>query len=107
MRIPVVLSSKAEEQLEGNARWWAEHRSFEQAERWYAGFIRSLKSLAKSAGGCALAVENADFPFEVRELRYGLGRRPTHRALFTIRPDMIYVLLIRHLAQHEVGPDDL
>ena len=47
------------------------------------------------------------FPFEVRQMTYGLGSRPTHRALFVIRPDMVYVIAIRHLAQRAVSPDDL
>jgi len=106
MKYPVILRLQAGQQLENNAQWWAENRSREQAERWYAGFVRSLKSLAESPGRYPLAAENAEFLFEVRELRYGLGKRPTHRALFTIRPDMVYVLLIRHLAQRDVSPGD-
>jgi len=107
MKLPIILSERAEKQLENSARWWAENRSFEQAERWHAGFVRSLKSLTKLPDRCPLAAENVEFSFEVRELRYGLGNRPTHRALFTIRPDRVYVLLIRHLAQRDVSPDDL
>lgn len=107
MKSPIVLSPKAEQQLEDIAAWWAKNRSADQAERWLTGFVQSLKSLAQSADRSSLAAENAEFPFEVREMLYGLGRSPTHRALYTIRPDMVYVLLIRHLAQRNVSPDDL
>jgi plasmid stabilization system protein ParE len=107
MNPPIILSPKAEQQLEDAIAWWSKNRSSLQAERWYAGFVRSFKSLAQSPDRYQHAAENAEFPFEVRELRYGLGKRPTHRALFTIRPDMVYVLLIRHLAQRDVSLDDL
>ncbi len=63
MKLPIVLSPKAEQQLEDIARWWAENRSPEQAERWFAGFIRSLKKLDNSAERCPIAAENVAFPF--------------------------------------------
>ncbi len=107
MSLPVILSPKAERQLESIAQWWAENRSPEQAERWYAGLVRTLKSLSQRPNRCPLAAENVDFQFEIRELCYGLGKRPTHRALFTIQPERVYVLLIRHLAQRAISVDDL
>jgi plasmid stabilization system protein ParE len=107
MKYPVILHPRADQQLENIVAWWAENRSSEQAERWYVGFVQSLKSLAQTPDRHELAAEDAEFPFEVRELRYGLGKRPTHRALFTVRPDMVYVLLVRHLAQRDVSLDDL
>ena len=107
MKLPVVLSFKAEQQLEAMTRWWAENRSLEQAERWYNGMIDTLFGLEDSAERCPSAPENGEFPFHVREVYFGLGRQPTHRALFTIRPDMVYVLLIRHLAQRDVDLDDV
>jgi len=107
MRYQIVLSPKAEQQLEDNTAWWAENRSPEQAERWFAGFVRSIKSLSQSPDRCPQAAENPEFPFDVRELHYGLGKRSTHRALFTIRRRMVYVLLVRHVAQSDVSLEDL
>jgi len=107
MNLPVVIRPKAEQQLENMARWWAEHHSHEQAERWYAGFMGALRLLSQNADRYPLASEDRKFPFEVRELLYGLGRKPTHRALFTIRPDMVYVILIRHHAQSDVSLEDI
>jgi plasmid stabilization system protein ParE len=107
MSLPVVVRDQAADQLEAASAWWAENRSIEQAENWHRGFVDAISSLRDNAQRCPLAAENREFPFEVRELRYGIGKRPTHRALFTIRPDMVYVLLIRHLAQRPVTMDDL
>ena len=107
MKMPVVFRSSVERQLDDAADWWEKHHSSEQAEKWYAGFVESLALLYDHPTRFPLAPENDAFPFEVRELHYGLGSRPTHRALFTIRPDMIYVICIRHLAQGEITLEDL
>jgi plasmid stabilization system protein ParE len=103
----VILMDKAHQDLIDNCTWWAEHRSEEQAERWYDGFSNAIKSLATEAERHAIASESANFPFELRQLNYGLGARPTHRAVYTIRPDMILVLRITHLAQHDLTLDDI
>ena len=87
--------------------WWAEHRSADQAARWYNGFMNRLLTLESNPARCPLAPENDSFPFEVHNLLYGLSNKPTHRALFTIRPDMVYVFAIRHAAQQPITPDDL
>ena len=54
-----------------------------------------------------LARERDQFPYEVRVMNYGVGSRPTHRALYTIRPDAVVVLSIRSAAQQDITPDDL
>ena len=106
MTRPVVISDHAESQLEAACRWWAENRSVDQAERWYEGFAIAIFSLGEDPERFPLAPGDHLFPFDLRQLNYGLGGRPTHRALFTIRPDMVYVFSIRHAAQQPVTPDD-
>jgi hypothetical protein len=54
-----------------------------------------------------VAAENGCFPYQIRELHFGLGARPTHRAVFTIRPDIVLVLTIRHAAQSDLAAEDL
>lgn len=41
----VVVMPEAEKSLRENAAWWAEHRSFEQSERWYDEFVVALEGL--------------------------------------------------------------
>lgn len=103
----VQFTVQAEEEFESAHSWWAMNRSRAQADRWYISFTEKIRTLASDAEQCPLARENDLFPYEVRDLHYGLGRRPTHRAVFTIRPDDVLVLSIRHLAQRNLTSDDL
>ena len=102
----VGITDQAFEELNAAYRWWATHRSPEQALLWYNGFLGAIKSLGDDAGRWPLAAENDDFPFEIRQLNYGVGRRATHRAVFTIRPDLVLVIRIRHLSQDVISADD-
>jgi plasmid stabilization system protein ParE len=107
MMYRVALTDRADRELEAAATWWAKHRSPGQAVRWYAGFSEAIASLARNPQRCPLAPENGRFPYEIREMHYGLGPRPTHRAVFTIRPDMVLGLTIRHSAQTDLADGDL
>jgi plasmid stabilization system protein ParE len=107
MSLPVVISAKAHSDIDDCCTWWAERRSIEQAEHWYAACSKSIYSLDSNATACPHAPESRKLPLEVRQITFGVGRKPTHRALFTIRPDMIFVLRVQHLAQRELTMDDL
>jgi hypothetical protein len=61
-------------------------------------------SLADNPDRFGLADENGRFPYEVRQLNFGLGSRPTHRLVFVIRPHDVVVLRVRHLAQDAIEP---
>ncbi len=108
MSYRVVFTQKASHQLDAIADWWEENRDRDQASRWYAGFSEKIWDLAENPERFSLAEENEDFPFTIRELHYGLSSRLTHRAVFTIRePDIVLVLIIRHLAQGRIAPEDM
>ena len=107
MTLKVITSEPARADVRADCRWWAEHRSAEQAERWFDACEAAITSLSHRAEHCLLAPEDDAFPFELRQLTFGLGRKPTHRILFTIRPEMIFVLRVQHLAQQFLTLDDL
>src|SRR5438046_1440527 len=90
-------------QLAQCALWWAEHRSSAQAERWLDGFEQAIVELANNPEQHGLTQENSfyDLPYPARQLLFGLSTKPTHRAVFEIRGDTVYVLAIRHLAQDD------
>jgi plasmid stabilization system protein ParE len=105
MKYHVVLTDEARQNVRAAVEWYAE-RSQAAADRWYAGFLRSLNSLEENPHRCQLAVENPRFPIELRQLNYGSGRRKTHRIIFTIRPDTVAVHAVRHAAQEEWRPEN-
>ena len=63
--------------------------------------------LSENAERHSQSRENDQFPYEIRDLPFGLRRRPTHRAVFTIRGEEVVVLTIRHVARRDLSPDDI
>lgn len=107
MTYRVTILPLAKRQLLEQALWWSEKRSAEQAFRWLEGFELALNTLAKNPERCGIARENDAFNIVIRELHYGLGKKPTHRAVFEIRNDEVIIHSIRHLAQRDLTPNDL
>lgn len=107
MTYRVVITRRAEQNIQDAARWWTAERSVEQAVRWLAGLDERLQSLAHEPTRCALAAESEQVPYKIRELHFGLGRRPTHRSVFMIADELVLVLAVRHVAQDSLHPDDL
>ena len=107
MTYEVVLTERARAQMEAAYSWWAENRSQAQAARWYNAFAEAIVSLEKDPDRCPLARENELVTSEIRDLLFGAGKRPTHRAVFTIRPNLVLILAIRHLAQKSLSPEDI
>ena len=107
MKYEVLVTTRAMRELKDNARWWGEHRSGGEAKRWYDGFLKALLSLEKNPARYPLAREHAKFPYEVRQFTYGLGRRSSHRAIFTIRDEHVLILAIRHAAREDIQPEEL
>ncbi|QDT62827.1 type II toxin-antitoxin system RelE/ParE family toxin [Calycomorphotria hydatis] len=108
MTYRIQYSPQSRKELIAIANWWSSERDLSQAQRWYLGFSEKIESLASNPFICALADENDNFPYELRQLNYGLASRPTHRALFTIiEPDTVLVLTVRHLAQDQIEPEDI
>ncbi|MFN0021051.1 MAG: type II toxin-antitoxin system RelE/ParE family toxin [Pirellulaceae bacterium] len=103
----VGITDQARNQLEAAFCWWKENRSEAQAVKWYNQFVEAIGTITNSPEKYPLSLENNSFPYEIRELRFGVGRRKTHRAVFTIRPEMVLVIAVRHLAQQPISLDDV
>jgi plasmid stabilization system protein ParE len=101
----VFLTQKAERQLHAAADWYAE-KNPKVADDWFNGVVTAMDSLATKAEQFPLARENDEFPFALREMLYGLGKRKTHRVLFVIRPDKVVVHQVRHVAQRNMTTDN-
>ncbi|HVX63206.1 MAG TPA: type II toxin-antitoxin system RelE/ParE family toxin [Pirellulales bacterium] len=107
MNYRVIVTQRAERDMQEMAAWWANAHSPEQADHWLSNFATRLESLSQFPSRCPLAAESDEFPFELRELHYGVGRRSTHRALFNIADDVVLVFAVRHIAQDRLQVDDL
>jgi plasmid stabilization system protein ParE len=107
MTYRVVITARAKIQLFESALWWAEHRDLDQAARWLDAFEAAVSSLTKEPQRLPTAREDHLFDYTLRRLVFGIGKKPTHRALFEVRGDVVYVRAIRHLHQDDVTPDDL
>ena len=107
MPLPVFLTARAQRDVEEAYEWWATHRSAEQARRWRDKCVEAIDSLPNKYSQCRLSPESNDSPIELRQFIFGLSRRPTHRAVFTVRPEMILVLRIQHLAQDNLTLEEL
>jgi plasmid stabilization system protein ParE len=105
----LVVLPEADDAIARIAAWWGEHRSIEQSDRWIEGIYDAIESLRQNPLRCPIALENDPtlFPAEIRELHSGLSSHPTHRVLFTVRPEEVIVLTVRHAAQDGVQPDDI
>ena len=107
MKYQIEMLPRAIAELRSIAIWWAEHHSSEQAGRWLIGIEAAIAGLANHPEQHSYAIEADDFPFEVRELHYGVKRRKTHRIVFAIREDVVRVYSVRHLAQDLLNAEDI
>jgi plasmid stabilization system protein ParE len=103
----VVTTERAARDIEDIAAWWARERSAEQAWRWYQGIRQAIAGLATSPERYAVAPEAGVVGYEIRELHYGLGSKPTHRVVYTIVQKTVLVLTVRHAARGPLQPLDL
>ncbi len=80
----VIITGPAKQDVKEAYDWWAHNRSAEQAKRWYGGMRAAMRALRKTPERCAMAIESDLLTQGIRQLNFGLGRRPTHRIVFAI-----------------------
>ncbi|MCA9123954.1 type II toxin-antitoxin system RelE/ParE family toxin [Candidatus Peribacteria bacterium] len=107
MSFRVRLSPRAQEDIERNARWWADNHSVEQAIRWFNAVHKQLGTLRTFPESHGLSLENGEFPYEIRDKLVGLGSRPGYRAVFTIMDDTVHVLTVRSSSEDRLRADEL
>ncbi len=95
MAFQVKTTAKARRDLDGILNRLLSQEAGEAGLRWFQGLRQAVATLADFPQRCALAPENAVFPFEVRHLFY--GRKPhVYRIIFTVEGNTVAVLHIRH-----------
>lgn len=95
MAFRVKTTAQAKRDLDDILERLLSQEAGETGLRWFQGLRQAVATLAGSPQRCALAPENAVFPFEVRHLLY--GRRPhVYRIIFTFEGNTVSVLHVRH-----------
>lgn len=103
----VIITGPAKRDIQEAHDWWAEHRSAEQAERWYVGIRDAIRSLRDAPERSPRATETDLLAQGIRQRQFGLGRRATHRIVFAVDGTTVVVLRVRHTAQDALTLDDL
>jgi len=100
MTYVVRMTKEANAAVKEGAAWWADRHSAEQAQRWHHALLDRIETLAINPERFAVVPEFKRQGPVVREMPFGVGRRPTHRILFQILPDgIVEVFTIWHGAQ--------
>ncbi len=102
----LIIHERVKDDIRRNAKWWKEHYSAKQAQEWFDAAFEKLHSLVTFPESHPLADENDSFPYEVRNILFGLGARKSYRAIFTIQEETIYVLSVQRGAQDSLNPVD-
>ncbi len=103
MKYRVLLTDRAANQLDAAYHWYQDHAAH-AVTRWYRGLRDAIRGLSEQPDRFPLARESETFPYPLREMPYGVGRRKTHRVLFVVRPSSVVIYAIRHVAQRDVDP---
>ena len=102
----IRITDIAEQDIQQSYQWWRDNRSPSEAERWYDSIYPAIKTLESMPHRCALAREHEAFADELRQLLFGIGRKATHRILFTIEDQTVMILRVLHHAQQDVTADE-
>ena len=103
----ILITGPAKNSIQSNHDWWAEHHSADEASRWYRGIFEAINSLERLPERCPNAPESDSLHQSLRQLLFGIGKRPTHRIVFTIAENDVIVLAIRHASQDALTHHDL
>jgi len=90
----VVLSDAAKADIRNIAVWWSEHRSKDDAERWYVAIIKKIYLLEHMPRRCPVARESEQLGIEVRHLLFGISSKHTHRVLYEIEGSTVNVFRV-------------
>lgn len=98
----VVVLPNVELDILEDAIWWARQHSSEQAWRWMVTVEAQVLAIGDQPESHALADEDPKYPFTLRNALLGTDTPGSHRALFTIVNDIVYVLTVVRSSQGRV-----
>ena len=105
MNYPVLFVQRAEQNILAALTWYQKNAP-DVSARWHKSLNSTLRRLRENPDQFPLAHETETFPYRLREVLFGAGRRKTHRILFVVRPNAVVIYAIRHVAQNDFDPLD-
>lgn len=99
----VVLTDKAEADVESVLKWFCDQRATEAGGRWYAQLMDKLDTL-ENHPSVAPAAESEDVGQEIREILLG-RRRYKYRILFRISGKSVVILRVWHGSRDSITHD--
>jgi plasmid stabilization system protein ParE len=106
VRYRVLLTERAEADVEAVLRWFRDQRATEAGGRWFAQLMAKLDTLVFHPDRCALAAESEDVGEEIRELLLG-RHRYKYRILFKISGDTVAIMRVWHSSRDTISHEDL
>ena len=103
----VKITEPAKEDIQSSFEWWRDNRSTEQADRWYRGIHKKIATLRQMPGRCGKSPEADLLAGNMQQLLFGIGRKPTHRIVFTVSEKIVTVLRVRHSSQDALQGEDI
>jgi len=91
----VVITPEAQRGIERDLGFMARRASRAVVQRWYAGLVAAIGSLAEMPERCGLIREGPMFDEELRQLFYGRARY-RRRVIFVIKGDTVHGVHYRH-----------
>ena len=105
MNYPVLFVQRAEQNILAALTWYQKNAP-DVSARWHKSLNSTLRRLRENPDRFPLAHETETFPYRLREVLFGAGRRKTHCILFVVRPNAVVIYAIRHVAQNDFDPLD-
>ncbi len=111
MSFRLRVTRQALDDIDSNFIWWQENRSPDQAARWQETVLEQIDGLTEvlTAQSCPHSREHGrkGFNYPLSDRRLGIGSSYTHRAVFTIKDDTVFVLTVRSTRQRDLEPADV
>ena len=103
MQYRVMLTDKAEADVESVLKWFSDQRATDAGGRWFAQLMTRLDTLEQHPQRCSLAAESEELGEEIRELL--VGRRVGQQVARRLPQDELIVRqILVERANHPVAP---
>ena len=106
MRYKVLLTDRAESDIDSALLWFREQRASDAGKRWFNFLTERIQTLELHPDRCPVAAESEYAGAEIRELSFG-RRQVQYRILFVIDNKVVTILRVWHASRDSMTREDL